>query len=307
MEAHAHHQTLTETIQKLRAEKNAIILVHYYQSPEIHEIADFMGDSYDLSLKATTTKASLIVFCGVHFMAESAAILNPGKKVVLPTLSATCPMAETADGPKVRAMREKYPEAAVVAYMNTSAEVKAEADVVCTSSNAVKVVKSLPQKQIIFVPDKHLGSWVAEQTDKDIILWNGFCYVHSRFMVQELGQARKLLPLAKVVVHPECPAEIRNKADHVCSTSGMISWVEKSDALEFIIGTEMGLIEHLKKKFPKKRFYAVPPGSTCLTMKKNTLELVLEALQQEKPVVTVPEDIAVRAKKALDRMLEVGK
>ncbi|MBF0499672.1 MAG: quinolinate synthase NadA [Candidatus Riflebacteria bacterium] len=294
-------------IRTLKKKKNAIALVHYYQSPEIYEIADFIGDSYELSVQASKTSADMIIFCGVRFMAESAKILNPGKKVVLPAVTAGCPMAETADASAVLAMKARYPEAAVVSYMNTTAEVKAVSDIVCTSSNAHIIVNSLPNRQIIFVPDKNLGSWVAEKSSKEIILWNGFCYVHNKFMADELARARKLLPDAKVVVHPECPKEIRDQADHVCSTSGMVKYVEKSDAKEFIIGTEMGLIEMLKKKFPDRKFYAVPPGGTCLTMKKNRLDLVLESLKTGEPEINVPEEIRVKAKMSLDRMLEVCK
>lgn len=297
--------SIIEEIQQLKKKKNAIALVHYYQSPEIYKIADFIGDSYELSVKASKTEAEMIVFCGVHFMAESAKILSPQKKVLLPAITAGCPMAETADAAGVLEMKARYPEAAVVSYMNTTAEVKAVSDIICTSSNAEKIVNSLPHRQIIFVPDKNLGSWVAEQTDKEIILWRGFCYVHTKFMADELSRAKKLFPKAKVIVHPECPREIRVLADHVCSTSGMVKFVEKSEAGEFLIGTEMGLIEMLKQKFPDRKFYAVPPGSTCLTMKKNQLDLVLESLKTEKPEITVPDEIRLKAKKALDRMLEV--
>jgi quinolinate synthase len=294
-------------IAQLKREKKALILVHYYQAPEIHEIADFMGDSFDLSQKATTTDAQLIVFCGVHFMAESAAILNPGKKVVLPAFDAGCPMADTATAESVRAARLQYPGAAVVCYMNTSAEVKAESDIVCTSSNAVKIVNSLSESRVLFVPDRNLGDFTARHSKKEIILWPGHCYVHTRFLAPELRRSRELLPNAKVVVHPECSPEIRDLADHVCSTSGMITFVAQSPATEFIIGTEMGLIEFLKRRFPEKRFYAAPPGSTCFNMKKNTLDQVLEALEREAPVVTVRPEVAQKAKRALDRMLEVGK
>ncbi|MFZ2957279.1 MAG: quinolinate synthase NadA [Candidatus Ozemobacteraceae bacterium] len=298
---------MIDEIQTLKKQKNAVVLVHYYQSPEIYKIADFIGDSYELSVQASKTGADIIIFCGVHFMAESAKILSPQKKVILPAVTAGCPMAETADAGAVLEMKARYPEAAVVSYMNTSAEVKAVSDIICTSSNAEKIVNSLPNRQVIFVPDKNLGSWVAEHSDKEIILWGGFCYVHTKFMADELARAKTLLPGAKVLVHPECPKEIRDQADHVCSTSGMVKIVEKSDAKEFIIGTEVGLIEMLKQKFPERKFYAVPPGSTCLTMKKNRLDLVLESLKTEKPEIHVPEEIRLKAKKALDRMLEVCK
>ena len=296
---------LVSRINRLKKEKNAVVLVHFYQSPEIYQVADFLGDSYELSYEASRTKADIIIFGGVHFMAESASILNPDKKVILPAVSAGCPMAETADAVAVQELRGRHPDAAVVSYMNTTAEVKAISDIICTSSNAVKIVNSIPQKKIIFVPDKNLGSWVAKQSDKEIIPWKGYCYVHTKFPVEELRKAKEHLPAAKVVVHPECPEEVRELADHVCSTSGMVKYVAGSDAIEFIIGTETGMVEYLKMKFPQKRFYSVPPGSTCMTMKKNRLELVLEALQSEKPEIRVSDEIRINARKALQRMIEV--
>lgn len=305
IEKAAEPTRIIEEILRIKKEKNAVALVHYYQSPEIYKIADFIGDSFELSVEASKTKAAMIIFCGVRFMAESAKILSPEKKVILPAIAAGCPMAETADAAAVLELKTRYPDAAVVSYMNTTAEVKAVSDIVCTSSNAEKIVNSLPHRQIIFVPDRNLGSWVAEKTRKEIILWRGFCYVHTKFMCDELAKARRLFPEAKVVVHPECPKEIRDQANHVCSTSGMVKYVEKSSAKEFIIGTETGLIEMLKQKFPDRKFFAVPPGSTCLTMKKNRLELVCEALKSGEPEITVPEEVRLKAKKALDRMLEV--
>jgi len=299
--------SLVEKINRLKKEKNAVVLVHCYQRPAIYDIADFIGDSFDLSQKAAQTEAEIIVFCGVHFMAESAAILNQRKKVILPAADAGCPMAATASAEEVREARRNNPGAAIVSYMNTTAEVKAESDIICTSSNAIKIVNSLLQSRVVFIPDRNLGKHVAKHSAKEIVLWKGHCYVHTKFLAAELSKAKKEIPGAKVVVHPECEPEIRNLADHICSTSGMIPYCSNSDASEFIIGTESGMIELLKRRVPGKKFYAAPPGSTCITMKKNTLELVLDALQAEKPVVTVPKEIAARAKKALDRMLEIGK
>ncbi|MDP2906804.1 MAG: quinolinate synthase NadA, partial [Nanoarchaeota archaeon] len=270
-------------------------------------VADYIGDSYGLSVEASKTNAKMIIFCGVHFMAETAYILNPGKKVILPAIDAGCPMADMVTAEQLIEFKKKYPDAAVVSYMNTTAETKAESDVICTSSNAVKVVKSLSQKRVIFVPDKNLGSYVAQHTDKEIIPWNGFCYVHNKFSHEELVKAKIARKNAKVIAHPECPKEFRALADHICSTSGMIDYAKNSEAKEFIIGTEVGMIEMLKRECPHKKFYTAPPGSTCVNMKKNHLELVLEALKNEGPVITVPEEIRVKAKKALDKMLEVGK
>jgi len=300
-------KNLIEEINKLKKEKNAVVLVHNYQRPEIYKIADFIGDSYELSVKASQTKSDIIVFCGVHFMAESAYILNPSKKVLLPSEDAGCPMADMVKAEDLKDLRKKYPDAAIVTYMNTTAAVKAESDVVCTSSNAVDVVNSLPNKRIIFVPDKNLASHVAMHTDKEIMPWKGYCYVHDKFSHKELAKTKKKLRKAEVIAHPECPKNFRKLSDHVCSTGGMIGYAKNSEAKEFIIGTEIGMLEMLKQEVPEKKFYTAPPGRTCVDMKKITLEKVLDALKNEKPVVTVPEGIRVRAKKALDKMLEVAK
>jgi len=299
-------QQLIDEINKLKKEKNAVILVHNYQRPEIYEVADYIGDSYGLSVEASKTNAKMIIFCGVHFMAETAYILNPTKKVILPAIDAGCPMADMVTAEDLKEFKKKHPDAAVVSYMNTTAETKAESDVVCTSSNAVKVVKSLPNKKIIFVPDKNLASYVAQHTDKEVIPWDGYCYVHAKFSYKELEKAKKILEDAKVIAHPECPKEFRALADHICSTSGMVDYAKNSEAKKFIIGTEIGMIEMLKRKCPEKKFYT-SQQRVCFNMKKNNLELVLEALKEEEPVITVPEEIRVKAKKALDKMLEVGK
>jgi len=297
---------LVDEIKKLKKEKKAIILVHNYQRPEIYQVADFMGDSYGLSVEASKTKARIIIFCGVHFMAESASILNPDKKVILPAIDAGCPMADMVNANDLRELKKKS-KAPVVSYINTTAETKAESDIICTSSNAVKVVNSLADKKVIFVPDKNLANYVSQHTNKEIIPWNGYCYVHTKFSPEELANAKKLLKDAKVIVHPECPAEVRELADHICSTSGMTEYAKNSDAKEFIIATELGMIEMLKLQVPGKTFYTAPPGGTCANMKKNNLALVLEALKNEAPVISVPEEIRQKAKEALDRMLEVGK
>ena len=297
---------LVDEIKRLKEKKNAIILVHNYQRPEIYKVADFVGDSYGLSIEASKANVRMVIFCGVHFMAESAYILNPDKKVILPAIDAGCPMADMVNAEDLRKLKAIW-RAPVVSYINTSAETKAESDIICTSSNAVKIVNSLSDERIIFVPDKNLANYITKYTDKEIIPWNGFCYVHTKFSHEELAKAKKSLKDARIVVHPECPAEVRELADHICSTSGMLEYAKKSDAKEFIIGTEIGMIEMLKLNVPGKTFYTAPPGSTCVNMKKNSLELVLEALKKEAPVITVPEEIRLRAKKALDRMLEVGK
>lgn len=296
---------LIERIKKLKKEKNAVILAHTYQRPEIYKVADFIGDSYGLSKKATETDADIIVFCGVDFMAESAYILNPDKTVLIPTRLANCPMAAMVDIDGLRELKAKHPDAAVVSYVNTTADVKAESDICCTSANAVKVVNSLEEDEIIFMPDSNLAHYVMRHTDKNIIPWNGWCYVHRKFSPEGLSHAKVKHLNAKVLVHPECIPEVVDLADEVCSTTGMFNYVRQSSDKTFIIATEIGLIERLRLKFPDKIFFQAPPGGTCLQMKKINLKLVLEALEKEQFKVKVPEDIRVRAKKALDRMLDV--
>jgi quinolinate synthase len=300
-------QELKDEISKLKKEMNAVILVHNYQRPEIYDIADYIGDSYDLSVQASKTNADIIVFCGVHFMAETAYILNPEKKILLPARDSGCPMADTVTAQDLMDLRKQYPDAAIVSYMNTTAEVKAESDVICTSSNAVEIVNSLPHKRVVFVPDRNLAIYVAEHTAKEIIPWNGFCYVHNKLSHEELAKIKQAMGNAKVIAHPECRKEFRDLADHVCSTSGMVTYAKKSESQEFIIGTESGMLEMLKRELPDKKFYSVPPGGTCAGMKRNTIEKVLQALTSEEPIVTVPGDIRVKAKKALDRMIQVTK
>jgi quinolinate synthase len=299
-------KNLIERIKKLKKEKSAVILVHTYQRPEIYKVADFIGDSYGLSKKATETDADIIVFCGVDFMAESAYILNPEKTVLIPTKLAKCPMASMVDVEGLRELKEQYPNAAVVSYVNTTADVKAESDICCTSANAIKVVNSLEENEVIFVPDSNLANYVMRHTDKKIIPWNGWCYVHRNFSPEGLIRAKAMRVNAKVLVHPECIPEVVDLADEVFSTTGMINYVKQSKAKTFIIATEVGVVERLRLEFPEKVFFQAPPGGTCLQMKNTTLVLVLDALEKEQFKVTVPEDIRVRAEKALDRMLNVA-
>lgn len=297
---------LIEKIESLKREKNAVILAHVYQRPEIYKIADFIGDSYGLSKTATETDADIIVFCGVDFMAESAYILNPEKIVLIPTRLANCPMAAMVDVAGLRKLKAKHPEAAVVSYVNTTADVKAESDICCTSANAVKVVNSLEEDTVIFVPDSNLANYVMKNTSKKILPWNGWCYVHRKFSPEGLIQAKATHLDAKVLVHPECVPEVVDLADEVFSTTGMVNYVRQSPDKTFIIATEVGVIERLKLEFPDKTFFQAPPGGTCLQMKKTTLPLVLDALEKEQFKVVVPEAIRVNAKKALDRMLTVA-
>lgn len=299
-------KALIENINELKKKKNAVILVHTYQRPEIYKVADFIGDSYGLSKKATEADAKIIVFCGVDFMAESAYILNPDKTVLIPTRMANCPMAAMVDVEGLRELKKKHPKAAVVSYVNTTADVKAESDICCTSANAVKVVNSLEEDEIIFVPDSNLAHYVMKNTKKKIIPWTGWCYVHKKFSPEGLAHAKTTHLDAKVLVHPECVPEVVDLADEVCSTTGMMDYVKHSPDKKFIVATEIGLIERLKLEFPEKIFYQAPPGGTCLQMKKITLELILDSLINEQFKVMVPEDIRVRAKEALDRMLNVA-
>ncbi|QNO14850.1 quinolinate synthase NadA [Alkalicella caledoniensis] len=292
-------------IKKLKEEKNAIILAHYYQRPEIQDVADFVGDSFGLSQQAAETDAEVIVFCGVHFMAESAAILSPDKKVLLPEPKAGCPMADMADAEGLKELKKKYPNAAVVGYVNTTAEVKAECDICCTSANVLNVVNSLPNKEIIYVPDKNMADYLSKITDKTIIPWAGYCYTHDRLLQEEVLKAKEEHPESLIVVHPECPKEVVEVADEVTGTSGMFKYIEQSDAKKYIIGTESGLKHALQKKFPEKEFIFPSKNLVCANMKANTLDKILESLQTLEPVITVDEEVRVKARKALDRMLEV--
>jgi quinolinate synthase len=296
---------MIEEILALKKEKSAVILAHNYQVPEVQDVADLIGDSLELSRAAARLDAEVIVFCGVDFMAETAAILSPQKRVVLPEKGAWCPMAHMITPKQLREMRSLYPEAAVVAYVNTTAEVKAESDICCTSANGVQVVNSLEQKEIIFVPDRNLAAYVQRHTDKKIIPWNGYCYVHDRFTPDEVRAARALHPRAEVLVHPECRPEVIDMADHVFSTAGMGRHVRTSSTKEFIIGTEVGMIYRLKKDNPDKEFYPLSEKAVCQNMKKTNLEKVLRALRTLEPRVTVPEEIAAKAKRSIERMLAV--
>lgn len=298
---------IEKKIAQLKEEKNAIILAHYYQTGDIQDVADMVGDSYGLSAKAKDNDADIIVFCGVKFMAESAKILSPQKKVLLPVMEAGCPMAEMVTPKDIAELREKYPEAAIVSYVNSTSEVKAVSDVCVTSSNAVKIVSALPEKQIVFVPDQNLARFVANQLpEKEIIPFNGYCIVHHQVRFDELEEARKHLPDAKLLVHPECGEEVVNAADYVGSTAGIIKHAKESDDKRFIIGTEMGILHVLKRENPDKDFYLLSPKLLCRNMKKTRLEDVYNALENEQHVIELDEDILVKAKKSLDRMLELS-
>lgn len=296
---------LMARLRELKEKHRAVILAHYYQRGEIQDAADFVGDSFQLSQKAASTDADVIVFCGVHFMAESAKILSPDKIVILPEPRAGCPMADMIDPEGLRELKARHPGVPVVSYVNTSAAVKAESDICCTSSNALKVVNSLEADEIIFTPDRNLGSWIAAHTDKKLILWDGYCNTHNRLTLDQIQEAKAAHPEALVVVHPECRPEVTAAADHVASTAGMVRFVRESKAREFIIGTEGGLLHLLQKECPDKRFYLASSRLLCPNMKSNTLPKVVRALETLSPQIEVPEEIRQRAALALERMLAV--
>lgn len=296
--------TLIEKINKLKKEKNAIILVHNYQRPEIYEVADYIGDSLGLCQLAAKTDADIIVFCGVHFMAESAAILNPQKKVLVPYTDAGCAMADMIDHQALQEFQQKHTDAATVTYVNSTAAVKAVSDVCCTSSNAVDIVRKMPQEKIIFVPDKNLAAYVAKKVpEKKIIAWDGYCPIHHHVSKEYLLEIKEQHPNAKIIAHPESKPEILEVADFISSTSGMIEAAKNDDSQEFFILTECGMTERLKKEIPKKKFHGL--CNLCYDMKKNDLEAVYEVLQNETYRVTVPEETAKKAQKAFDLMFKL--
>ncbi len=298
------NQTIEE-ISRLKEEKSAVILAHNYQPGEIQEIADLVGDSLELSRAAARLESKVIVFCGVDFMAETACILSPEKTVLQPARGASCPMAHMITPDQLRELKAIYPDAAVVCYVNSTAGVKAESDICCTSANGVQVVNSLVEKQVIFVPDKNLASYVSRFTGKEIIPWNGFCYVHDSFTREDVLASKRIHSRAEILVHPECRPEVVDLADRVFSTAGMGKYAKTSSVEEFIIGTEVGMLYRLKKECPEKRFYPLKENAICRDMKKSGLEQVKRSLETLEPKVTVPRDVADRARKAIERMLSV--
>jgi quinolinate synthase len=293
-------------IEQMKKEQNAVIVAHYYQNDEVQDVADIVGDSYGLSVYCADNVADTIVFCGVGFMAESAKILSPDKTVLIPELRAGCPMADMVTGDDVKLLRRQYPGAAIVCYVNTSAETKAECDVCCTSSNAVKIVRALKEKQIVFLPDKNLGSFVAKQVpEKEVILYDGFCYTHNKIRMDEVDEVMNAHPDAKLAVHPECQSELVERSDFAGSTAQIIEYCSNSVDEKFIIGTEMGILYELKKRNPKKTFYILSPRFVCPNMKYTRLSSVYEALKKRRYEMEVDEDIRIRAIKSLDRMIEI--
>lgn len=296
---------LIEKINQLKKEKNAVCLVHNYQTPDIYEIADYIGDSLDLSQAAARTDADIIVFCGVDFMAESAKILSPEKKVLHPNTQAKCPMAHMVTPEALREKKKQYPDAEVACYVNTTTDIKAESDICTTSANAVEIVNSVKKDQIIFVPDRNLGQYAQSRTSKKIILWDGYCYVHDKISLESAKRAKALYPNAELMAHPECRLEVLNLADAVCSTSQMLTYAKKSHAKEFIVATEEGMVKRLEREFPLKKFHAI--GGICTQMKEITLHNICESLEKEQFEIKLDENLRKKAKTALDRMLELRK
>ena len=297
---------LAENIEILKKQRNAVIVAHNYQIDEVQEIADIVGDSFALSRFCASSAYDVIVFCGVHFMAESAKLLSPEKTVLLPEKDAGCPMADMVTAEALREAKLQHPGAAVVCYINSTAEVKAECDICCTSSNALNVIRSLEQKDILFVPDCNLGSYVAKQVpEKNIILWKGFCATHHRIKKEDVIKVRELHPDALLLVHPECRPEVVELADYVGSTKQIIDYASASDVSKFIIGTEMGVLYKLKKDNPGKQFYLLSTGLVCPNMKKTSLKSVYEALRDMKNNIELDETVAEKARIPLDRMLQI--
>jgi len=299
-------------IEKLKKEKNAVILAHYYQEGDIQDIADYIGDSLGLSQQAAKTDADIIVFAGVHFMAETAKILSPNKKVLLPDVKAGCSLADSCPPHLFRKFKESYPDHLVITYVNCTAELKALSDIVCTSSNAIQIVESLPKDQkIIFGPDKNLGAYVAKKTGRDLVLWNGACMVHEIFSREKITKLKERHPNAKLLAHPECEEVILQMADYIGSTTGILKYATNNPATEFIVATEAGILHQMEKDNPSKKFFPAPPNNTCACndcphMKRNTLEKLYLCLKNEMPEVTVPENIIARAVKPIERMLEIS-
>jgi len=297
---------IQQQIKELLKEWNGLLLAHNYMRDEVQEIADITGDSLALSIEASKTEADIIVFCGVHFMAESAAILSPEKKVLLPRPDAGCPMADMVTAEELELLKSRHPGVPVVTYVNSSAEVKAHSDICCTSANALKVVRSLKEDELIFVPDRNLGRWIAKFVpEKKFIFWEGFCPTHERMTVSAVLQKKSEHPDALFICHPESAPEVSELADHVCSTSGMYDYCRTSPAAKFIIGTEAGIIYKLRLENPTKEFILASPALFCPNMKLTSLEDILLSLQTMTPVISVPEDIRSRARVALDRMLAI--
>lgn len=301
----ADTEKMIEIVLELKKQRNAVILVHNYQRPEMFRIADYIGDSLGLSVKAAETDADVILFCGVKFMAETAKILNPEKTVLLPTLDAGCSLADMATVERLKEVKKQYPDAAVVSYVNTNADVKALSDICCTSANAVEVVNSLPNERVIFLPDKNLGRYVQQHTNKKIVLWDGYCFVHDKLNADILMEFKQRYPDAKIIAHPECKEELLNLSDHICGTGGMAKFAKLDGSKNFIVVTECGMTEKLRQDVPDKNFLSF--CNICPYMKSTTMPLVVRSLVQNVHEITLPDHIMVNARKAIDRMLAISK
>lgn len=303
---------LFSEIDRLKKEKNAIILAHYYQEPDIQDVADYIGDSLGLSQQAAKTDADIIVFAGVHFMAETAKILSPQKKVLLPDLKAGCSLADSAPPELFRKFREKYPDHIVISYINCSAGIKALSDIICTSSNAEKIIESVPKDQpIIFAPDRNLGAYLIKKTGRDMVLWNGACMVHEIFSLEKITRLKMRHPGAKIIAHPECEAPVLAIADFIGSTTGLLKFTQRDDAQEYIVVTETGILHQMQKENPRKTFIPAPPNNACACndcphMKLNTLEKLYLCMEYEEPEITMDEELRIAAKKPIDRMLDIS-
>jgi quinolinate synthase len=300
-------------IEKLKKEKNAVLLAHYYQEPDIQDVADYIGDSLGLAQQAAKTDADIIVFAGVHFMAETAKIINPSKKVLLPDLKAGCSLADSAPGDLFAQFRAKYPKHIIVSYINCSAEVKALSDIICTSGNAEKIIESIPADQpIIFAPDKNLGAYLNKKTGRNMLLWNGACMVHEIFSLEKITKLKIRHPKAKLLAHPECEENLLNIADFIGSTTQILKFAQKDDAMEYIVATETGILHQMQQNNPAKTFIPAPPDNSCACndcphMKLNTLEKLYLCMKYELPEIIMDEDLRLAAKKPIDRMLEISK
>lgn len=303
---------LFEEIARMKKEKNAVILAHYYQEADIQDVADYIGDSLGLAQKAASTSADIILFAGVHFMAETAKILNPTKKVIIPDLNAGCSLSDSAPPELFKKFRDKYPDHIVISYINCSAGIKALSDIICTSSNAQKIVESLPADQkIIFAPDRNLGAYIAKQTGRDMVLWNGACQVHEIFSLERITKLKVRHPNALVIAHPECEEPVLKIADFIGSTTGLLKFSKESDAKEFIVVTESGILHQMQKESPHKTFIPGPPENACACndcpyMKLNSLEKLYVCLKYEVPEITMDEELRIAARKPIDRMLEIS-
>ncbi|MEO6187808.1 MAG: quinolinate synthase NadA [Ginsengibacter sp.] len=304
---------LFSEIEKIKKEKNAIVLAHYYQEPDIQDVADFIGDSLGLAQKAQSTDADIIVFAGVHFMAETAKILNPHKKVLLPDIKAGCSLSDSAPPALFKKFKDKYPEHIVITYINCSAGMKALSDIICTSSNAQAIIESLPPDQkIIFAPDRNLGAYLIKKTGRDMVLWNGACIVHEIFSLEKITKLKIRHPKAKVIAHPECEEPVLRSADFIGSTTSLLKYTQQSDSTEFIVATETGILHQMQKMSPEKTFIPAPPDNMCACndcpyMKLNTLEKLYLCMEYEEPQIVMDEDLLIAAKRPIERMLDISR